>query len=182
MDETIVKQLLASFLPPNVVALIDTHILGPRSPLQIFKRQALAQARLGASSLIPLVQPVADRGMAVLAEHQGALDLLLPLATIVATLVVLNWIRRLVLWWTRLAMRAVLWAAVVALAAWVWNRGVLVSARDAAVVGAKVVGYMAVLKNVWLDEYKRYEGQQASGRWDEYSARRSGGGMYDQTR
>ncbi|EHK16823.1 uncharacterized protein TRIVIDRAFT_65432 [Trichoderma virens Gv29-8] len=182
MAEPVVKQLLASFLPPDVVALIETHILDPRSPIQILKRQALALARRGASTVTPLVQPVAERGMAVLAEHQGALDLLLPLATIVATLVVLNWIRRILLWWTRLAMRAVLWAALVALAAWVYNRGVLVSARDAAVVGAKVMGYIAVLKNVWLDEYKRYEGQQASGRWDEYSARRSGGGMYNQAR
>ncbi|KAL7950625.1 hypothetical protein V8C42DRAFT_126236 [Trichoderma barbatum] len=182
MDGPLLKQFLASFLPPNAVALIDTHILDPRSPIQMLKRQALAQARRGASAVIPLVQPVAERGMAALAQHQGMLDVLLPLATVVATLVVLNWIRRLVLWWTRLVMRAVVWAALVALAAWVCNRGVLESARDAAVIGAKVMGYMAVLKNVWLDEYKRYEGQQASGRWDEYSARRSGGGVYDQAR
>lgn len=182
MGETLATHLLATLLPADVVALIDTHILDPRSPVQILKRQALAQAHRGAAAILPLVQPLADRGLAVLAEHQGALDVLLPLATVVATLVVLNWVRRIVLWWTRLVFRAVLWAAVAALAAWVWNRGVLVSARDATVIGAKVMGYMAVLKNVWLDEYKRYEGQQASGRWDEYSARRSGGGVFDQAR
>lgn len=172
MDETLATQLLASLLPPDVVALIDAHVLAPQSAVQIAKRHALAQAQRSAAVVLPLVRPLADRALAVLAEHQGALDLLIPLAVLTATLVVLNWIRRLVLWWTRLALRAVFWAAAVALAAWVWNRGVLASARDATVVGAKVVGYMAVLKDVWLDEYKRYEGQQASGRWDEYSAAR----------
>ncbi|RFU71892.1 hypothetical protein TARUN_10377, partial [Trichoderma arundinaceum] len=155
MDETLATQLLASLLPPDVVALIDTHILDPQSPVQMVKRQALAQARRSADVLLPLVQPLIDRALAVLAEHQGALDMLIPLVVLVTTLVVLNWVRRIILWWTRLAFKAVFWAAFVAMAAWVWNRGVLVSARDATVVGAKVVGYMAVLKNVWMDEYKR---------------------------
>ncbi|KAH6606413.1 hypothetical protein Trco_005566 [Trichoderma cornu-damae] len=180
MDETLATQLLAAFLPPEIVALIDTHVLDPRSPVQILKRHALVQARRGADAVLPLVRPLLDRALSLLAEHQGALDMLVLVAVLATTLVVLNWIRRIILWWTRLAFKAVFWAAVVAVAAWVWNRGVLVSARDATVVGAKVMGYMAVLKNVWLDEYKRYERQQASGRWDEYSARESR--VYDQTR
>jgi hypothetical protein len=145
MDETLATQLLASFLPPDIVALIDTHLLDPQSPVQAIKRQALAQARRSADVVLPLLQPLVDRALSLLAEHQGALDMLVPLVVLITTLVVLNWVRRIILWWTRLAFRAVFWAAVVAMAAWVWNRGVLVSARDASVVGAKVMGYVAVL-------------------------------------
>ncbi|TFB06117.1 hypothetical protein CCMA1212_001897 [Trichoderma ghanense] len=174
MDETLATQLLTSLLPPNIATLIQTHILSPSSPLQTLKRHLLLQAAH--------LQPLADRLLDKLSSHQAALDVLLPLATVVATVVVLNWIRRLVLWWTRLVFRAFFWAMVALFVAWVWNRGFLESARDAAVLGAKVAGYVAVLKDVWVDEYKRYEGQQASGKWDEYSARRSGGGMYEQRR
>ncbi|PTB64456.1 hypothetical protein BBK36DRAFT_1143273 [Trichoderma citrinoviride] len=177
MDES-TTHLLTSLLPPTVATLIDTHILSPTSPLQALKRHLLLQAR----RLQPAVQPVLDRALEQLSSHQAALDVLLPLATVVATVVVLNWVRRLVLWWTRLVFRALFWALVAVFAAWVWNRGVVESARDAAVLGAKVAGYVAVLKDVWVDEYKRYEGQQASGKWDEYSARRSGGGLYEQRR
>ncbi|KAK1240788.1 hypothetical protein MKX07_006221 [Trichoderma sp. CBMAI-0711] len=170
--------LLTSLLPPSITTLIDTHILSPSSPLQSLKRQLLLQA----SRIQPHLQPLADRALEQLSAHQAALDVLLPLATVVATVVVLNWIRRLVLWWTRLVFRAFFWALVAVFVAWVWKRGVLDSARDAAVLGAKVAGYVAVLKDVWVDEYNRYEGQQASGKWDEYSARRSGGGLYEQRR
>ncbi|KAL7790989.1 hypothetical protein V8C37DRAFT_383099 [Trichoderma ceciliae] len=180
MDQTLATQLLASLLPAEIMALIDTHVLDPQSAVQMLKRHALVQARRSADVLLPLLQPLIDRALSLLAEHQGALDMLVPLVVLITTLVVLNWIRKIILWWTRLAFKAVFWAAMVAMVAWVWNRGVLVSARDATVVGAKVLGYMAVLKNVWLDEYKRYEVQQASGRWDDYSAR--GGRIYDQTR
>lgn len=173
MDETLATQLLASLLPADIVALIDTHILSPQSPVQAVKRTALAQARRSADVVLPLLQPLFDRALALLAEHQGALDMLVPLAVLLATLIVLNWVRRIILWWTRLAFRAVFWAAFAALAAWVVNRGVVASARDAAVLGAKIVGYVAVLKDVWMAEYKRYEGQEASGRWDEYAATRS---------
>ncbi|KAL6868653.1 hypothetical protein J3F83DRAFT_761178 [Trichoderma novae-zelandiae] len=178
MDETLATQLLTSLLPPTVVSLIDAHLLSPLSPVQVLKRQLLAHA----ARLQPVVQPLVDRLLLLLSSHQATLDTLLPVATIVAAVVVLNWLRRLVLWWTRLVFRALFWALVAAFAAFVWNRGVVASARDAAVLGAKVAGYVAVLKDVWMDEYKRYEGQQASGRWDEYSARRSGGGLYEQRR
>ncbi|KAL6895799.1 hypothetical protein HDV57DRAFT_25436 [Trichoderma longibrachiatum] len=174
MDETPTTHLLTTLLPPSIATLIETHVLSPSSPLQTFKRQLLLQAQR--------LQPLADNLLQQLSPHQATLDMLLPLAAVVATVVVLNWVRRLVLWWTRLVFRAFFWALVAVFAAWVWNRGVVESARDAAVLGAKVAGYVAVLKDVWVDEYKRYEGQQASGKWDEYSARRSGGGLYEQRR
>lgn len=82
---------------------------------------------------------------------------LVVLATVV---IILNWIRRLLMWWTRMAMRIATWAFLLALAAWIWERGVFESARDMAVMGGKIVGYLAVIKDVWLQEYDRYEAQQ----------------------
>lgn len=45
-----------------------------------------------------------------------------------------------------------------------WQRGFEESARDVVLVGGKVAGYAAVVKDIWLTEYKKYEGQQNMGR------------------
>lgn len=60
-------------------------------------------------------------------------------------------------------MRVAMWGILVALAAWVWERGVWESVRDVVILGGKVGGYMAVLKEVWLSEYNKYEAQQGMG-------------------
>ncbi|KAF4983494.1 hypothetical protein FZEAL_1117 [Fusarium zealandicum] len=71
-------------------------------------------------------------------------------------------------------MRIATWAVLFALAAWIWERGVFESARDMAVAGGKVVGYLAVIKDVWLEEYNRYEAQQGvAGSTGASSGRRS---------
>lgn len=165
MDDTIAKHLLTAILPPELVVYANAYVLSPSSPFQILKRHAVFQGERAFHALLPLFQPLVDRLLVVAAENQGILDALVPLTILILFAVVLNWIRRLVMWCTRLAMRAVFWATVFALGAWVWNRGLVVSARDAAVVGGKIAGYMAALKNVWLDEYDRYDGQRTSGQW-----------------
>ncbi|KAK5990560.1 hypothetical protein PT974_08829 [Cladobotryum mycophilum] len=179
MDDTLATHLLSSLLPPDLVNLVNKNLLHPNSPGQALYHTVLQNARRVYASLLPLLQPLFDRLLSLLEDNQGYVDVLVPLMVLVTLVFVMNWVRRIIMWCTRLAMRAVFWSCVVALAAWIWNRGVIESARDAAIVGAKVVGYLAVLKDVWLDEYKRYEGAQATGRWDEFShTRRSTAGGY----
>lgn len=98
-----------------------------------------------------------------MAENQGVVGSAIGLLLLALAVIVLNWIRRIMLWWTRLTMRIATWAAVIALAAWVYERGVFESVKDVVVVGSKVGGYLAVLKEVWLDEYNKYEAQQGMG-------------------
>ncbi len=156
---TLLMPLLAQFLPPEATQWIRSNILDSRSPFQLYKHQALAYARQAFDALYPLVRPLIDRA----AQNEGALGFAALLALLVAVFVVISWVHRMVMWWTRLAMRAVFWAAVLAVVAWAWQRGPLESARDAVVVGSKLFGFLAGIKDVWVEEYRRYDAQQTMG-------------------
>ncbi|KAK7426407.1 hypothetical protein QQZ08_007162 [Neonectria magnoliae] len=160
---SLTTHLLSAFLPADLVDSIHTHVLHPHAPLQVLKRNAIIQAQRAFNAAWPLVQPLFERLLDAMAENQGLVGVIASLLVLATVLVVLNWIRRLLLWWTRLTLRIVSWAAVIAAAAWIWDRGVFTSARDVAVVGGKIVGYLALLKDVWVDEYNRYEAQQGMG-------------------
>ncbi|KAM0564406.1 hypothetical protein ACHAPJ_000619 [Fusarium lateritium] len=157
---TLATHLLTALLPPELAESIQKHILHPRSPVQIIARNVLAQAQNLLDTAAPLLEPIFDRIMVVLAENQGLVGVVASLAVLATVLVILNWIRRLLMWWTRMTMRIATWAFLFAIAAWIWERGVFDSARDMAVMGGKIVGYLAVIKDVWLQEYDRYEAQQ----------------------
>ncbi|KAF4498769.1 nuclear pore assembly and biogenesis domain containing protein [Fusarium agapanthi] len=157
---TLATHLLTALLPPELADSIQKHILHPRSPVQIIARNVLDQAQSLLDTAAPLLEPLFDRVMILLAENQGLVGVIASLVVLATVVIILNWIRRLLMWWTRVAMRIATWAFLLALAAWIWERGVFESARDMAVMGGKIVGYLAVIKDVWLQEYDRYEAQQ----------------------
>ncbi|KAH6898446.1 hypothetical protein B0T10DRAFT_109275 [Thelonectria olida] len=163
---SLTEHLLAAFLPDDLVDSIRTHVLHPHAPLQVLRRSLTLHAQRLLSAAYPVVQPLLERLLGAMAENQGLVGVIASLLVLATFLVVLNWIRRLLMWWTRFTLRIATYAAFVGVAAWVYDRGIFESARDVAVIGAKVVGYMAVLKDVWVDEYNRYEAQQgmATGR------------------
>ncbi|GAO17805.1 uncharacterized protein UV8b_02096 [Ustilaginoidea virens] len=163
MDASLSSRLLMELLPPHVATFAQQHLLNPRAPFQIYSQKAVSQLHVFLASLVPHVQPLLDRVAAAMVENQGVTGFVTLVLLMTAVVVVMNWIRRLVLWWTRLVMRVVFWTVVAAVLAWVWNRGVMESARDAVVLGAKVVGYLAVLKDFWMAEYKRYEASGSAG-------------------
>ncbi|KAJ6446114.1 nuclear pore assembly and biogenesis domain-containing protein [Purpureocillium lavendulum] len=163
MDASLTSRLLTELLPADVAASVRRHMLHPSSPLQTVARAATARAQGLAAALAPHVAPLADWAAGVVADNQGLAGLAVLLAVVAAVVVVMNWLRRLVMWWTRVVFRLTLWALVAVLVAWVWQRGVMESVRDAVVVGGKVAGYLAVVRDVWVAEYNRYEGQQNMG-------------------
>lgn len=157
---SLTTHFLKAFLPPDLVDYIDVNVLHPQGPVQAWKREAVTQAQRGFDTAYPLVQPLLDRLLRAMAENQGLVGIAVVLTVITVVLVVLNWIRRLMLWCTRLTLRVAFWGLLALVVSWAWERGPLQSMQDAVVVGSKIVGYLAALKNVWLSEYDRYEGQQ----------------------
>lgn len=159
MDASIASTVLHSLLPPEVAAFIHKNFLDSRSPFQIVLSQLLLQLRRATALLTPLL----DRLLAqVGVDLSGAniAGVVAAAALVISVLAVLDYVRRMILWWTRFTFRIVFWAAVVGVAALVWERGLMESAKDAAVLGGKVVGYAAGVKDVWMAEYERYEQQQ----------------------
>ncbi|KAG6011700.1 hypothetical protein E4U43_008163 [Claviceps pusilla] len=164
MAASLTSRFLTELLPPDLAASVRQHLLNPRAPLQIYKRQLSLHIQRALESLQPHLQPLLDKFTELVVDNQSIMGMVLLLALLTGVVVVMNWIRRLIMWWTRLAMRAVFWACVVLVVAWVWNRGVWESVRDGVVVGGKVVGYLAVLKDFWMQEYERYEANGSRGR------------------
>lgn len=157
------SHLVSSLLPPDKAALVHQHVLRADAPLQVYFGAARKSVTRSASILYPYLAPAMERLLAW--THASELGgLLVPLVILACAVIIMNWIRRVLLWWTRLALRAVLWATLAALAAWVWQRGLQASVRDVVVVGGKLAGYAAVVKEIWWKEYRKYEDQQNSGR------------------
>lgn len=157
------SHLVTSLLPPDKAALVHHHILRADAPLQVYFGQARDSVTRSAGTIYPLVQPWIDKLLAMTgASELGAV--LVPLAILAVAVIVLNWIRRVLLFWTRLAMRAVFYATLVALLAWVWNRGLQASVRDVVVIVGRVAGYASLVKQIWWAEYRKYEEQQNGGR------------------
>ncbi|CAM1507028.1 Fc.00g066690.m01.CDS01 [Cosmosporella sp. VM-42] len=162
-DASLTTHLLKALLPADLVETIHVYFLAPSSPVQTAKRHLLVHSQRLLNAAYPVIQPLLDRLLLLMSENQGVVGTVISLLVLATILVVLNWIRRLVLWWTRFTIKIATWAVVFLLAAWVWERGVWESVRDVVVIGGKVVGYMAVLKEVWVDEYNKYEAQQGMG-------------------
>jgi uncharacterized protein YggT (Ycf19 family) len=70
---------------------------------------------------------------------------------------VLNFIRRVMVWWFKLVMRIAFWTVVVLVISAVWQRGPERTVGD-------LVGWGQELSEVWWREYRRWEGYQNQGR------------------
>lgn len=159
--EHFTNQALGALLPAELNAFIQTHVLHPRSPVQHIVRQVNVVLNNFFKTMYPVIEPLFDRLVDTINENQGTTGLLLVVAVITAVLVVMNWIRKMMLWWTRMVAKLSFYAIVAVLLAAVWQRGLMTTARDMVVFGSKLLGYGAALKDVWMEEYDRYESQSA---------------------
>ena len=64
------------------------------------------------------------------------------------------------LFWMRLAFRLLGWSLVILLLATAWQRGLEQSAQDVFAAAMRVMGYAAVVRDVWVREYERYQEQE----------------------
>ncbi|KAJ0168885.1 hypothetical protein CTA2_8672 [Colletotrichum tanaceti] len=154
---SITNLLLRSLLPADAADFIHKNALHPSSPLQKLYAQGLLAASRTVDELYPYVAPAVDATLEFLHSSPELVSFAVLLALLAATIVVLNWIRRIVAFWMALVLRLAFWGCVFAAVAVVWRRGVWETARDAVVVGGKVAGFATAVKDVWISEYKRYE-------------------------
>ncbi|GJC99617.1 hypothetical protein ColKHC_08443 [Colletotrichum higginsianum] len=152
-EPSITNFLLRSLLPVDAADFIHKNALHPSSPLQKLRAQALSAASRAIDELYPYLAPAVDATLEFLHSSPELVSFAVLLALLAATVVVLNWIRRVVAFWMALVLRLAFWAA----SSWLSRSGVWETARDAVVVGGKVVGFAAAVKDVWISEYKRYE-------------------------
>ncbi|KAF3769232.1 hypothetical protein M406DRAFT_19814, partial [Cryphonectria parasitica EP155] len=132
---------------------VNRHILSSSSPLNNLRRQFL-------DTMAPIAEPLVARLNEILVNSPDIVILLLVVLVFVLAVQVLAWIRRMLVWLTGLLFRLMFWAAVAAAIAFVYQRGPEETVRDLVVVVSKIAGYGASLRDVWVAEYQRYDGQQ----------------------
>lgn len=152
---------------------LQARLLHPSSPVHQLAG-ALSSLAAGAA---PLASAAVDQLAALLAATPpGAAGLALLLALAFVALQILSLARRVVLFWTRLAMRLLFWAAVGVAASVVWQRGVAESARDLAVFAIRVGQFIAGLVEVWVREYENAQQQHQQQQQQRQGGGRSYGG------
>ncbi|RDA85652.1 hypothetical protein CP532_3548 [Ophiocordyceps camponoti-leonardi (nom. inval.)] len=172
--EAYIFGLVADLLPPEMAASARHHLLRPDSPLQSCKRQLAATARAG----LVAVTDVAARALAA-SDSQGAVaGVVSTLAVLAVSALLLRWVGRLVLWWTRFTLRLAWWAFVVALCACVWQRGPVATLQNVLVGAGALMRYLVILRDVWLAEYNRYEVQERQQQQRQYTSSRARGSAW----
>ncbi|KAH7328921.1 hypothetical protein B0I35DRAFT_404214 [Stachybotrys elegans] len=160
MDARLTLDFLQTLLPSELVDTLQTHVLQPEGPARVVKDRVVDAAWRAYDVLALLLQPLLDRVLQVMGERQDLVGLLAAVLLVTTLITVLTWVHRLIMWGTRMLMRMAFAGLLFAFVAWIWQRGVFESARDGAVLAGRIAGYMAVLKDVWIEEYNRYEAQQ----------------------
>lgn len=118
----------------------------------------------GLATVWPLLQPVGARIGDILSDSPDFVFIGLIVTFLVLALQIMLWVHRFMMFWTRLATRALMWAMVAAVVAVVWQRGPEAAVRDVVVFASKVVGYTAFVKDIWLAEYNKYDAQTKNSR------------------
>ncbi|KAK3936087.1 hypothetical protein QBC46DRAFT_396017 [Diplogelasinospora grovesii] len=156
--------MLKGVLPETSVEFLNQHILHPQAPFQILKRTLMDYAQRFVEIMWPILAPLVDRLVQALHSSPDLVVLGFFLLVVVVIVQVMSWVQRMMMFWTRVAMRIVFWAGVAAVVAILWQRGLEASMRDAAIVASKVAGYMASVKEIFWEQYQMYEAQERARR------------------
>ncbi|KAH6636622.1 hypothetical protein F5144DRAFT_611337 [Chaetomium tenue] len=166
--------LLTDILPPDTLlylAHLQTTLLSPTGPLQPLRTLLTHLLTL----LTPLLTTALDRLTTILSSSPNIVAATVLLLLAIAVLQILALVRRIVLFWTRVAFRLLFWAAVALVVSWAWQRGVERSVRDVAVVGGKVAGWLAGAGQAWWVEYEKAQGQYQQQQGQRPMGRQGGG-------
>ncbi|RDA94154.1 hypothetical protein CP533_6582 [Ophiocordyceps camponoti-saundersi (nom. inval.)] len=170
--------LLVDLLPPDMATAARHHLLRPDSPLQSYKRQLAATSRAGIAALTD----VAARALAASESREGntgaVTGVVASLALLAVSALLLRWVGRLVLWWTRFTLRLAWWAFVVALCAGVWQWGLVATVQNILIGAGALMRYLAILRDVWLAAYNRYEVQERQQQEQQYTSSRARGSAW----
>ncbi|KAI8623470.1 hypothetical protein F5Y19DRAFT_372383 [Xylariaceae sp. FL1651] len=163
VDDTWILSALQGILPEQTLQLLHDHVLHPSSTLRTISSYTLLSLQRLALLLQPVLAPIIDRVLRALQDSPDVVVLGFLLAFFVIALQFLLWMHRTMLFFTRLAFRAVVWTLIGLAFMAAWQRGPEAVIRDVVVVVSKMVGYAAVVKDIWLSEYQKYDAQTRAG-------------------
>ncbi|KAI0888623.1 uncharacterized protein GGS22DRAFT_184201 [Annulohypoxylon maeteangense] len=161
--DSVIIDVLQGIVPEQTLELLQAHLQNPSTTLQAVWRHSSAIANKLGTVLSPLFGPILARALQALHDSPDVVVLGFVLGTIVLMLQIVVWVHRTMMYMTRLAFRMMGWALVFALVAVVWRRGPEATIRDVVVFVGKMAGYAALVKDIWLSEYKKFDAQTKRG-------------------
>ncbi|KAL2182754.1 hypothetical protein L209DRAFT_759987 [Thermothelomyces heterothallicus CBS 203.75] len=151
---------LKDTLPPDLVIFLGNvraALLHPSSPVHALR----ASASTLLAEMGPLLVSALDALAALIASSPTVVAAAAAVVLAALVLQLLSIVRRVMLFWTRLAFRMLFWSAAALLASAVWQRGVERSARDAVVAASRLAGWLAGAADLFWHEYEKAREAQA---------------------
>jgi len=105
------------------------------------------------AQLQPLITPLLDQLASVATDSPTIVSVGFFVLLLLIAMQILNFARRILVFWTKVVFRLMFWGGIVLAASVVLQRGVGRTAEDA-------VGWWGEISEVWWREYQRWEGQQ----------------------
>lgn len=156
-DSSPLTQALQGLVSPETLEFLHKTALHPHSPVQVFKRHSAIYLQKAFSISYVFAAPYINAALGLLTDQPEIVSLAVFLVLLASAWIVLGWIRRLMAFATRLVFGALFWGFVGLMIMFVVQNGVWETARQAVVVGGKMAGFAAVVKDVWVGELRRYE-------------------------
>ncbi|OIW35465.1 hypothetical protein CONLIGDRAFT_710648 [Coniochaeta ligniaria NRRL 30616] len=138
---------------------LQEYVLQPDSTVAVIKRQLTGTLQKALGMMAPVLGPVFDRLTQALYSSPDIVVLGFFCVILLLVFQILSWLRRALVFWTRIAFRMAFYAGLVALAASVWQRGLEASWADAVSIGGMLLKYGGWVKDTWMNEYRKYEQQ-----------------------
>jgi hypothetical protein len=144
---------------PYLVTLY--HYLNP------YIRSATSLLSTIQSTLTPFLLPALNRAAVFAQDSPAIITVGLLLLLLVISMQILNFARRIVVFWTRIMFKVLFYGGIAVLMMVVWQRGLGRTVGD-------LVEWAQEIKDVWWREYRRWEGYQNQGRVRGAGSRRYG--------
>ncbi|KAI0425122.1 hypothetical protein F5Y09DRAFT_115295 [Xylaria sp. FL1042] len=176
-DRVWIITALKGVLPEQTLQLLHDHVLDPSSTFRTTSSYIILNAQRAALFLQPFVAPLAERGIRLVQDSPDMAFLALLVVLFFLALKIFFWIRRIITSLMRLALQAVLWTLVGLALMVVWNRGPEAFIADLVVLARRLVVYAAMIKDIWISEYQKYDAQTRAGAGAAAGAFGGGGSM-----
>jgi len=150
----------ADTIPPGFLLFINTHILDPSSPFQAFVRHVTVFVSAAIARVTPLIGPAIDYLTHLIGENPNIVSAVIIIVLAYITLEILAFVRRVMLFWTRLALRLVFWGWIALLISFVWQRGVEKTVTDVSQWAGYTYGMVSKAVEIWVREYQVAREQQ----------------------
>ncbi|KAI8961706.1 hypothetical protein F5Y11DRAFT_221038 [Daldinia sp. FL1419] len=154
---------LQGILPEQTLTIIQAHMQDPHTALRAIWHQTTSLTAKATETLSPVLAPLLQRGVQALHDSPDLVVLGFVLAAFVLVIQLISFVHRTMMYFTRLAFRLVGWALFFALLAALWRRGPEAAIRDVVVFVGKLTGYAALVKDIWLSEYQKFDAQTKRG-------------------